>query len=268
MDLLGRISRAVAGFLARFGIYFFATRQAVAIARRSPREQPELINRALWRPFVVDDEWWALYKQTQALTGETTDSLLRQCRFYSTFQWAAHTAALPEGDVVECGCWHGHSTVAIATVLRDRSFRGRFHVFDSFEGGLSDFTLNDESFFALSEDEKQEWVKTFASSYDSVRSLTEPFGFVDLHKGWIPEVFTGFHPRPIRFVHIDVDMFEPTKASLEFFWPHLVDGGVMICDDYNYSMFEGANRAVDGFLASARPSIVYKVPLGTIVIIK
>jgi hypothetical protein len=267
-DYLGRASRRVQRWADRAGIYFFATRRGVAIARKTPREQPELINRALWRPFVLDDEWRALYKETQAITGETTDNLLRQCRFYSTFQWAAHTAKLPAGDVVECGCWHGHSSVAIATVLRDRGFTGRFHVFDSFEGGLSDFTEDDESVFELSKDEKQGLVELFSSSYEAVRNVTDPFGFVDLHKGWIPDVFASFDPRPVRFVHIDVDMFDPTKATLEFFWPQLVDGGVIVCDDYNYSIFEGANRAVDEFLAGVQPSVVYKVPLGTIVIIK
>jgi predicted O-methyltransferase YrrM len=253
----------------RVGIYFFATREVVAIARKTPRFQPDLANRALWRPFVIDDKWRALYNWSIGVThDEISDSITRQCRFYSTFQFADHTAAsLPEGDVVECGCWHGQSTIAIASLLQEHGFGGRFHVFDSFEGGLSDFTAKDDSLFHESEEEKQEWVKSFASSYDSVRSVTEPFGFVDLHKGWIPEIFAGFDTRPIRFVHIDVDMFDPTKAALEFFWPQLVDGGVIVCDDYN-SRFEGSTKAVDEFLAGVQPSLVYRVPFGSIAIIK
>jgi O-methyltransferase len=267
--VLYRTYEAIQSLFAKLGLYFAASRRSVTIGVPSKREQPQLINRALWRPFAVPDEWRQLYIKTQDVTrGGKTDNLLRQCRFYSTFQWADHAAKLPQGDVIECGCWHGHSTIAIATILRDRGFTGRFHVFDSFEGGLSDFETEDDGVFALSAAEKDQLVTAFASSEDFVRSVTSEFRFVDLHKGWIPDVFADFQPGPVRFVHIDVDMYGPTKATLELFWDTLVSGGVMVCDDYNYSIFEGANRAVDEFLADKQPTLVYKVPFGSIAIVK
>jgi hypothetical protein len=222
-----------------------------------------------WRPFASDDEWRSLYKVAQSATnGDSTDNFYRQLRFYSTFQLVAYTAKLPAGDVVECGCWHGHSTVAIATILKAHKFSGEFHVFDSFEGGLSDFGPEDESLFRLSEAEKKSQVETFRSSYDLVKAHTDEFGFVQLHRGWIPESFGEFSPRPIRFAHIDVDMYEPTKAALELFWESLVPGGCLVVDDYNSGVFEGATRAVDEFLHGKNPQLVYKVPLGSIFILK
>ncbi|MFW5652494.1 MAG: TylF/MycF/NovP-related O-methyltransferase [Planctomycetota bacterium] len=38
--------------------------------------------------------------------------------------------------------------------------------------------------------------------------------------------------RRYRFVHIDVDVYEPTLACLEFFWPRLSPGGAIVIDDY------------------------------------
>jgi O-methyltransferase len=267
--VLYRIYESIQRLFERAGLYFAATRGAVTIARPSSRDIPELINRASWKPFAIPDDWRQLYIDTQAMTkGDATDNFARQCRFYSTFQWAAHAAALPYGDVVECGCWHGHSTVAISRILRDHGFAGRFHVFDSFEGGLSNFTDADESFFELADAEKQQLVTGFQSSEDFVRSVTAEFGFVELHNGWIPEVFAGFDDGPVRFVHVDVDMFEPTKAALEFAWPRLVPGGVVVCDDYYSSIFDGATKAVDEFLGGVTPSLVYKVPFGSIVLVK
>ena len=64
---------------------------------------------------------------------------------------ADYSAKLPAGDVIECGCCNGHSTVAIATILAQHGFAGRFHVFGSFEGGVSAFTAKYESAFKLSE---------------------------------------------------------------------------------------------------------------------
>jgi hypothetical protein len=181
---------------------------------------------------------------------------------------AAYAASLPEGDVIECGCWHGHSTVAIASILADRGFSGRFHVFDSFEGGLSNFTERDESFFQLSDREKQGLVRQFASDFDFVRSVTERFCFVELHRGWIPACFESFVRMPVRFVHVDVDMYEPTKAALDFFWPSVVTGGCIVVDDYNHTVFEGATRAVNEFLAAKHPRLFYAVPFGSCYIVK
>jgi O-methyltransferase len=244
------------------GIYLYAGKISV-------RNQPEAVNRALWKPFVVDDEWRTAYKRAQSLTnGDATDNIFRQCRLYSTLQMANYAAKLPAGDVIECGCWHGHSTVAIAAILERHGFNGRFHVFDSFEGGLSDFTAKDESSFHLSDREKRDIQQKFVSSYEFVASVTANFGFVDLHRGWIPAVFSSFQPRPLRFVHIDVDMYEPTLASLQFFWGSLVEGGCMVIDDYNHGVFEGATRAVDDFVSSNSMRQFYKVPFGSCYLIK
>jgi len=171
--------------------------------------------------------------------------------------------------VIECGCWHGHSTIAIATILADRGFSGRFHVFDSFEGGLSDFQEKDESYFKLSDEEKRVQIMQFASSFEFVSSATARFAFIELHRGWIPQSFASFAPRPVKFVHIDVDMYEPTRAALDFFWNELVSGGCIVVDDYNHTVFEGATRAVDEFLDTKAPSMFYKVPFcGSCYIIK
>jgi O-methyltransferase len=241
----------------------------LTVSRISARNKPELINRAIWRPLVADDRWRSLYKSTQTATkGDATDNIFRQCRFYSTFQLARYAARLSQGDVVECGCWHGHSTLAIATLLAEENFSGRFHVFDSFEGGLSDFGIKDESSFRLTEQEKRAQIELFRSDFDFVKSVTAKFGFVELHRGWIPQSFGSFERRPLRFLHIDVDMYEPTKASLEFFWDCMVPGGCIVVDDYNHAVFEGATRAVDEFVSSRTPRLFYSVPFGSAYIIK
>ena len=45
-----------------------------------------------------------------------------------------------------------------------------------------------------------------------------------------------------------MDLYQPTKASFERFWPQLVPGGVMVCDDYNWP---GGKRAAEEFAAAA-----------------
>ena len=50
------------------------------------------------------------------------------------------------------------------------------------------------------------------------------------------------------YVHIDVDLYEPTKESINYFWPKMVYGGVLICDDYGSYKTIGARKAMDDFL--------------------
>ena len=62
-------------------------------------------------------------------------------------------------------------------------------------------------------------------------------------------MFRALEREPFAFVHIDVDLYEPTKDSLEFFYPLLSPGGVLLCDDYGSTRCPGALKACDEFLA-------------------
>ena len=42
-----------------------------------------------------------------------------------------------------------------------------------------------------------------------------------------------------RFVHIDVDIYEPTYACLEYFHPRMVEGGLIVIDDYGFPSWPG-----------------------------
>jgi Macrocin-O-methyltransferase (TylF) len=62
-------------------------------------------------------------------------------------------------------------------------------------------------------------------------------------------------------VHIDVDLYEPTRAALEFFHPRLSPGAVMICDDYGFASCPGARKAVDEYLAD-KADVAIELPSG------
>jgi predicted O-methyltransferase YrrM len=66
-------------------------------------------------------------------------------------------------------------------------------------------------------------------------------------RGWIPERFDIVSDKTFSIVHIDVDLYQPTRDALEFFYPRLNPGGLMICDDYGSVACPGAKKAVDDF---------------------
>ena len=63
----------------------------------------------------------------------------------------------------------------------------------------------------------------------------------------IPEFVANKTSEKIALLHIDVDVYEPTKVILENLWDKVVPGGVLILDDYG--IVEGETKAVDEFFA-------------------
>lgn len=171
-------------------------------------------------------------------------------------------------DFVECGCWKGHSSYLISHLIDKSKKQTKFHIFDSFEG-LSKDTKNDKELNKFNQKKLKKIRTQFISNEDFVRnSVLKKFNFVEIYKGWIPEKFHLIENRKFSFVHIDVDLYEPTLQSLNFFFPRLVDGGIIVCDDYNSKLFDGSKKAWDEFFSKNKTKFNYSPSLSSSFIIK
>ena len=61
----------------------------------------------------------------------------------------------------------------------------------------------------------------------------------------VPDFIKNNKQIRISLLHIDVDLYEPTKVSLENFFPFVVKGGIIVLDDYG--AFPGANKAIEEY---------------------
>ncbi len=161
------------------------------------------------------------------------------------------------GDMAECGAYTGAS----AWLLAERALADgetHVHLFDSFEGlsrpGEADGSFWSRGDLTASEEQLRQKLSTFAS-------------IVHVYKGWIPQRFHEVSDRTFTFVHIDVDLYQPTLDSLEFFYPRTVPGGILVSDDYGFSTCPGAKSAFDEFVAD-KPEKVVHVPTGQGFIVK
>ena len=181
-------------------------------------------------------EFDELYHRGLAVT-QTPDSPGRRKRFFQLTALAEQCAGL-EGDLAECGCWRGLSSYLICSTLkkRDASVSGLgYHILDSFQG-LSQPTASDDGFGFAGQ---------FTAKLDEVRRNLASFPDISFHPGWIPASLAGLPERRYRFVHVDVDLFEPTDGAIRYFVPRLVSGGLLVCDDYNWP---GARKAIDDYV--------------------
>lgn len=177
---------------------------------------------------------------------------------YAVMRLAAERA--PEGDIAELGVYRGNFAYAIS-----KAFPGRtIHLFDTFSGFDPADREKDEKFrTSASREEDEDFTDT------SAEGVKRRIPGAVIHEGHFPETFSGCEDLSFAFVSIDADLYEPTKAGLELFYPRLKSGGVIMVHDYISTQFPGVRKAVDEFCDS-----VSAVPLpvadlhGSVVIYK
>lgn len=173
----------------------------------------------------------------------------RRRRFRNISTALRQVASLP-GEIAECGCAKGLSTYLIASYLQkfDPTFKGAgFHVFDSF-AGLSSPTPKDLEGATGTARSHMERGR-FAFSLAHVQQNLSDFPLIQYHPGWIPERFADVERSRFRFLNLDVDLYEPTRDALTFFFPRLVSGGIIVVDDFNWP---GCRTAVEESAANYR----------------
>jgi O-methyltransferase len=200
-----------------------------------------------------DPVYHATYLAALRATGNSPLPLRRMLRFYELTRQLQRTLPL-SGDVVECGCFRGMSSYLLCSYLRhhDPRFSGSgYHIFDSFQG-LAEPTSDDD----IPEDHtnhihlvRMTSAGAFAAPQVTVQKNLSAFPDIAFHAGWIPLTFRDLPERQYRFVHVDVDLYDPTWDCLEYFYPRLANGGVLVSDDYGWP---GAKKAIDEFCAERK----------------
>lgn len=230
-----------------------------------------ILNKAEILTFQKDNPNYQLYIEgIKKSKNEISDNFFKQSRFIDLINL---TKLILKNkyiyDFVEIGCWLGHSSYIISSLIQKLSQKKiDFHIFDSFEG-LSRETVADENLSKKSEIEILNIRNQFKSNYEFVKNeVLQDFKFVNIYKGWIPEKFDLIAEKKFSLIHIDVDLYEPTLNSLKFFYPRLVDGGLMVCDDYNSKTFSGAKKACDEFFKNKKYSFSFSPAFGSFFIIK
>jgi len=151
-----------------------------------------------------------------------------------------------DGDTAECGVFRGASSYLICAANAARSTPRMHHMFDSFDG-LSEPGSADGGHWRR---------RDLRYALDKVEANLSQFSAVQFHPGWIPERFRDVEDRRFAFVHIDVDLYQPTLDSARFFYPRLLPGGIMLCDDYAFASCPGATRAIEEFLADKPEKLI------------
>lgn len=165
------------------------------------------------------------------------------------------------GDIAEVGVYRGDFAALINGAFSTRTL----HLFDTFTG----FSAKDviiEQQYGLSHAKTGDFSATDTELVSHKMPHPEK---VVLHKGYFPDTFSFSEDTTFAFVSLDVDLYAPTKAALELFWPRMSQGGCIMVHDYNSTQYTGAKKAVREFCDNTR---TYPVPIcdlhGSVVLVK
>lgn len=159
-------------------------------------------------------------------------------------------------NFVECGVNDGVTALfALNELYNQIEPNFNMHLYDSWSAMKAEHLLDSE----------MDHVGAYSdSSMDRTKSNLKKFEKnIIYHRGFIPDTFyqSPKSPESISYLHIDLNSSRPTLATLSFFLPKLVKGGIIIFDDYGGINYPETKYVVDEFF-SKKNGILLKIPTG------
>ena len=193
-----------------------------------------------------------------------TSDIRRISKLLSHYELYKKIVNLP-GHILEFGVYKGSSLIRFLTFreILESPYSRKTVGFDAF-GKFPSTEI-------LQEDKK--FIKTFETAGGDgikIEDLEKSFslkGFknFELIKGDIGKTLPDYikkHPElKIALLHIDVDVYEPTKTILDLCYDKIVPGGILVLDDYG--TVYGETKGVDEFF-SKKNITIKKLPISHI----
>ena len=165
------------------------------------------------------------------------------------------------GLIAEVGVFKGTTARLFHDFFPDKEIL----LFDTFEG----FDQRDINHKKESSKENLASKTVFNSSLESVKDFVGESASVKLIPGYFPETTGAIDPEnQYALVHLDADLYNPQLSGLEYFYPKMTLGGVIIIHDCNNEYF-GSRKAIDEFFLD-RPETPIIIPdkSGSAIVVK
>jgi len=196
---------------------------------------------------ITDERFWKFVPQVYDYTELPIPVLYN---LYASVRYIAQ-AGVP-GDIVECGVHLGGSIMMIGlALLEGDSIRNRkVYALDTFTGFVrrtEELDIDLRSGVAVCHPEPGVYDYE-APSVENMKSV----GYPDLHivRGDVLQTIPALEIDTISLLRCDTDTYDTTKLELENLYDHVSVGGVVIVDDYGYTL--GCKKAVDDFVKSRK----------------
>lgn len=198
--------------------------------------------------FMADEEFMQSFIR-HAVHGTDKSTIWRKAVHY----WAGRHCINLEGSFVECGTYTG-TTVHI--------------IFDALNFDIYDKTYWLYDIFDFKDGDKHQKLDSLGS--DLYGKVVQRFSFTDKIKiiqGYVPDSFKKGTPDKISLLHIDFNNPDAELAALEELWPKVVQGGIVLLDDFGWSAYS-AQTIVELDFFKKRGYSILELPTGQGLVIK
>lgn len=155
-----------------------------------------------------------------------------------TLCWAAAHAAKLEGDFVECGVNTGIFSLAVCNYVDFNNLDKDFWLLDTYEGSpLDQMTDEEEKKFGKRQRARKARNPSksmYFECYDLAKKNFSPWPRAKLVRGMIPDTLPEVTSEKVCYLSVDLNFVAPEKAAMEYFWPKLVPGGIIVLDDFGW----------------------------------
>ena len=190
-------------------------------------------------------------------------------RFLAHYELFRNIIDVP-GCIVECGVGRGSSFFTWSRLMEifcpnDR--QRRVYGFDWFEG----LKFNPQDGRPVESSHYVEGGWSAGAAVDEIRQLVSIVNEDNiisksvrckLIEGDVEETIPKFlDENPglrIALLHLDMDMYKPTKAALKYLYPRVINGGVVVFDEYGMIPWQGETNAADEYFAEIGEAVVFK----------
>jgi len=201
---------------------------AALIYRMSPRAAPDLILKRL-----------GIATSRRRVEFYTLETLLR---------------GLPsvEGAIIECGTYRGATLLGMTHLMVVRGLKPRIYGLDSFEGFPEPRPADAQADGRMHPDVHRGALGD--TSHAALLRRIDVLGWSDritVLKGFFAQSLPRLTDERFAVAHLDCDLYESYMVCLQFVYPRMLSGGVIVLDDYRLpaNVYPGADRAVDEFFA-------------------
>jgi len=187
------------------------------------------INRpmATYSPWLNDLEFIECYSKIRGHT------LVDEYRCYELWSLVQQVGNLG-GCILEVGVWRGGTGALLASAAKPWEHDHKTYLADTFQGVVK-AGKNDTRYQGAEHDDTSQQVVE-----DLVQSLA--LNNVEILTGIFPDETAQSVEGGIALLHCDVDVYQSTKDIVEWALPKMIDGGVIIFDDYGFYGCEGIIR--------------------------
>ncbi len=147
-----------------------------------------------------------------------------------------------EGAVADLGAYRGDISWQLNALMPHR----KLYLFDTFTG----YDMRD---VAVEEKQGLSDVKTgqYSLTMKELENIEERLHLrmpypenVVIKKGWFPQTAEDLEDEKYAFVHMDTGLYQPTFAGIQYFYPRMNKGGVIVISGYEDGKRRGVYQAI------------------------